>query len=80
MENKGADKLDYNAFNWHAINADGVEKDIDFTSDNEDLLDSGNLIAGGKVSGKVYFKGDIQEVNYQNILNNKAVASWKVSE
>ena len=30
MENKGADKLDYNAFSWHAVNADGVEKDIDF--------------------------------------------------
>lgn len=62
IENKGKDKLSYNPYDFKLQNSEGAQESTTFTTiDNDTSLTSGELIAGGKVSGTITFettKGD----------------------
>ena len=80
IENTGDDKVDFNSFNWHAEDKDGVQRDNDYLSSDKKLLESGNLAPGGSVTGNIYFEGDIAKVLYVSGLSDKTAASWNVSK
>lgn len=62
IENRGKDKLSYNPFDFKLQNSQGQQESMTFTTiDQDTALSSGELIAGGKVSGTIAFettKGD----------------------
>lgn len=62
IENKGSGKLSYNPYDFKLQNSQGQQESITFTTINSDTsLSSGELVAGGKVSGTIAFettKGD----------------------
>lgn len=62
IENKGKNKLSYNPYDFKLQNSQGQQESITFTTINSDTsLSSGELVAGGKVSGTIAFettKGD----------------------
>lgn len=62
IENKGKDKLSYNPYDFKLQNSEGAQESTTFTTiDSDTSLTSGELIAGGKVSGTITFettKGD----------------------
>ena len=78
IKNDGKEKQAFNPFTWKSINADGVESDCDFSTD-EGTLQSGDLQPGGKVTGVIYFKNDAAKIIYVTGLKNTAAASWNIA-
>lgn len=79
--NNGDETVDFNPYDWKSENADGVQSDVAFYSDQQDELSSGSLSAGGTVSGNIYFEGDITQMHYfANVfLSDEPTATWKLS-
>lgn len=60
IENKGKDKLSYNPYDFKMQNSQGQQESITFTTvDQDTALHSGELIAGGKISGTITFEEPI---------------------
>ncbi len=82
--NNGTDKASFNMFDWSAQDAQGAERTATFilTDDAEDSLerlDSGELVAGGSVSGVVEFEGQIAKVIYSpSFLSDENDVTWIV--
>lgn len=61
LQNNGKSQIDFNTFDFQMQDSNGVLKGEDFTALSENKLNSGNLAAGGKVTGNLAFqvpKGD----------------------
>ena len=77
IENKGTGKLSYNPYDFKLQNSQGQQESIAFTTTNNDTaLSSGELVAGGKVSGTIAFettKGDkgLSLIYSDSILSSK---------
>ena len=77
IENKGSGKLSYNPYDFKLQNSQGQQESIAFTTTNNDTaLSSGELVAGGKVSGTIAFettKGDkgLSLIYSDSILSSK---------
>ncbi len=77
IENKGKNKLSYNPYDFKLQNSQGQQESIAFTTTNNDTaLSSGELVAGGKVSGTIAFettKGDkgLSLIYSDSILSSK---------
>ena len=77
IENKGKNKLSYNPYDFKLQNSQGQQESITFTTINSDTsLSSGELVAGGKVSGTIAFettKGDkgLSLIYSDSILSSK---------
>ena len=79
--NNSDKKQSFNIFDWKAEDAGGAERTITAWSGDNDL-GSGDLKAGGTVSGNVYFEGhDIAKVYYySNVLfQDESDICWIVS-
>lgn len=65
IENKSKDKISYNALDWKMVNNDGVE-DVwgTYTADDDIMLNSGELNAGGKIEGVLVWE---QKKNDNNL-------------
>lgn len=74
IENKSDKKISYNSLDWQMVNADGVEDAWGtFTADDDIVLSSGELDAGGKVEGVLVWEEKIGDDNlrlryYKNLL------------
>lgn len=74
IENTSENKISYNALDWQMVNADGVEDAYGtFTADDDVMLNSGELDAGGKVEGVLVWEQKIGDNNlrlrfYENAL------------
>lgn len=81
ITNNGDESADFNSYNWKSENADGVQKDPTFYSEQTDELSYGSLSAGGTVSGNIYFEGDITLVHYfaNSFLSDEPTATWTLS-
>lgn len=77
IENKGSSKLSYNPYDFKLQNSQGQQENITFTTiNNNTSLSSGELVAGGKVSGTIAFettKGDkgLALIYSDSILSSK---------
>lgn len=77
IENKGSGKLNYNPYDFKLQNSQGQQESITFTTINSNTsLSSGELVAGGKVSGTIAFettKGDkgLSLIYSDSILSSK---------
>ncbi len=57
IENKGTDNLSYNPLYFKMQNSQGQQESMTFTTiDQDTALQSGELVAGGKVSGTIAFE------------------------
>lgn len=73
IENKSEDKVSYNALDYTMVNSQGQESDSEWMSIGDKDLGSGELVAGGSISGTVTFqqpKGDkgLKLNYYENVL------------
>ncbi len=78
IKNDGKEKQAFGTFTWKSINADGVESGNEFVA-KDDVLESGDLQPGGKVTGVIYFKNNIEKVAYVTGLKSTAAASWNLN-
>lgn len=78
--NKGDKSESFNSYDWKGEDAQGVQRDTTIYMDAVENLSSGDLTAGGTVSGNLYFEGDVAKVLYfGNIFSDEAEASWKLA-
>ncbi len=74
IENNSDQKISFNALNFQMVNEDGVEASIyDITAEEDKLLSSGELDAGGKTEGVIIWEqkqGDtgLKVRYYKNVL------------
>ena len=74
IENLSDKKISYNALDFQMVNGDGVEASVyDITAEEDVMLSSGELDAGGKVEGVIVWeqkKGDtgLRVRYYKNVL------------
>lgn len=74
IENNSSEKISYNSVDWQMVNSDGVEDAWGtYTADDDILLSSGDLDAGGKVEGVLVWEQKINDDNlrlryYNNVL------------
>lgn len=77
IENNSKEKISYNALDWQMVNSDGVEDAWgSITAEEDRMLNSGELDAGGKVEGVLIWeqkKGDnnLRLRYYDNVLFDK---------
>ena len=77
--NEGDSAQAYNVLDWLGENAEGVQGAPTFYSEAENELGSGTLVAGGSVSGNVYFDGDMLKILFQPTMStDNEVISWLV--
>lgn len=79
--NTGSADLSFNAFDWKAQDAQGVQRSQTFSSiDGVTDLGSGTLAPGGTVTGSILFDGGITKaLYYGSVFSNSATASWDLS-
>lgn len=76
IENKSNEKISYNALDWSMVNGNGVEdKWGSVTLDGDDMLNSGDLNAGGKIEGVLVWEQKKTDNNlkiryYETLLDN----------
>ena len=76
IENNSDEKISYNALDWQMVNSDGVEDAWgSITADDDNLLNSGELDAGGHIEGVLVWEQKIGDDNlrlryYENSLIN----------
>jgi len=76
-ENTGDKKQSFNAFDWKAEDSSGVQRSMSYYSEASDELNSGDLSAGGTVTGNVYFDGPVAKVLYYgNMFDDTSAAAW----
>lgn len=74
IENNSDKKISYNALDFQMVNGDGVEASVySITAEEDVLLSTGELDAGGKVEGTIIWeqkKGDtgLKVRYYENVL------------
>jgi len=56
IENNGTKQIDFNTYDFQVQDSNGVLKNEDFVVGVENKLNSGNLAAGGKVTGNLAFQ------------------------
>jgi hypothetical protein len=82
--NNGKDKASFNMFDWSAQDAQGAERNSTYIltgdgADSSERLGSGELVAGGSVSGVVEFEGQITKAIYSpSILSDENDVTWVV--
>ena len=54
--NNSETNISYSPFDWKILNSNGQLADEAFTTFNDDSLDSGELVPGGKASGTIVFE------------------------
>lgn len=86
IENKSAEKISYNSFDWKMENSNGQETDTTFTTiDSDTTLSSGDLNPGGTVEGTLAFeepKGDQGlKLNYydNSLFDDEATFKIKIN-
>ena len=78
--NKGGETLSFNPYDWKGESASGVRSDIAYYSEASEELNSGDLAAGGTVSGNLYFKGDLTAALYfSKMLADEPAATWQLA-
>lgn len=76
IENKGKDKLSYNPLYFKLQNSQGQQENMAITTVNNDTaLASGELVAGGKVSGSVAFETTKGDKNLALIYSDSLLSS-----
>lgn len=76
IENKGDKNLYYNPYYFKMQNSQGQQEDIAFTTvNNDNSLQSGELIPGGKVSGTIAFEQPIGDAGLVLIYSNNLWSS-----
>lgn len=73
--------VDYNPFDWSATAGDSTKLDIDPGFDVRNLLHSGTLAAGQKISGNLAFKGTAEQLNGASVTYTAGIttmAYWVV--
>lgn len=80
-ENTGEDAFYFNkAYDWKAEDPQGVRRDVTLFFDSVDDLGSGELAAGGTVTGNIYFDEPISKVIYAPSLWSDANnVSWVIA-
>ena len=79
IENKGTDKLSYNPLYFKMQNSQGQQESMTFTTvDSGTSLNSGELVAGGKVSGTITFEEPIGDTDLMLIYNDNVWSSKEV--
>lgn len=77
--NEGDTAQAYNVLDWLGENAEGAQGAPTFYSEAENELGSGTLVAGGSVSGNVYFDGDMVKIVFQPTMSTETqIISWVV--
>ena len=79
--NNGKDKQRFNMFDWKAENSSGVETSTTIVLGSENELNSGELRAGGNVTGNVYFDGDdLSKIRYYSnvLLQSDSDICWVI--
>lgn len=77
IENNSKEKISYNALDWQMVNSDGVEDAWgSITTDDDKILGSGELDAGGKIEGVLIWEQKKNDNNlrlryYDNVLFDK---------
>lgn len=78
--NNGDEAISFGAYEWKGESANGVQSDNTYYSEASEELSSGDLSAGGTVSGFVYFEGDVTNVLYfSSLFADKPAATWGVA-
>lgn len=78
--NGGSEDVSFNMFDWKGQSSEGVQSGPTMLLDADDPLNSGTLVAGGTVSGMVFFDGEPVKVAYfASLLASKAAATWAVA-
>ena len=78
--NNGKEALSFNPYDWKGENASGVRNDTAYYSEATEELNSGDLAAGGTVSGNLYFDGDLSAALYfSNAFADEPAATWQLS-
>ncbi len=76
IENKGNNNLSYNPYYFKMQNSQGQQEDITFTTIDQDTsLQSGELVAGGKVSGTITFEEPTGDTGLILIYNDNIWSS-----
>ena len=76
IENKETNNLSYNPLYFKMQNSQGQQESMTFTTINQDTaLQSGELIAGGKVSGTIAFEQPIGDTGLMLIYNDSIWSS-----
>ena len=75
--NNGDKNAYFNVFDWKAEDGNGAQRDMTYYADSQNELNSGQLSAGGSVTGNVYFDAPIAKVHYYNsIISDNSTAAW----
>lgn len=78
--NNSEGSVSYNSLDWKGQDAQGAAETCTFYADSTDELSSGDLAAGGTVSGNLYFKGDtVKALYYVSALSDEPTASWTLA-
>lgn len=78
--NNSSETLSFNLLDWKSEDDNGVQKSVSYNIGDDNQLDSGQLKAGGTVTGNVYFDGATTKVLYfSNIFQKDSEIGWVVS-
>lgn len=78
--NNGEESVNFNVYDWKGQDVNGVQTSPTYYSESTDDLNSGSLVAGGSVSGSVYFEGEgVKALYFSNILSDEPTASWQLA-
>lgn len=79
-ENNGDEAATYNPYDWMGEDSQGAQEYSTYYSEATDELNSGNLAAGGTVSGWIYFESDtVKALYFGDALSDEPTASWTLS-
>lgn len=85
IENNSSEKISYNALNFQMVNGDGVEASFySITAEDDVLLSSGELDAGGVIEGTIIWEQKEGDNNlrvryYENVLlNSDYTFQWTI--
>ena len=75
--NSGTKNESFNLYDWKAEDDSGALRTTTFYMNAENQLNSGQLSAGGQVTGNIYFDAPVTKVHYYgNIVENSSTAAW----
>ncbi len=75
--NGGSKNLSFSSYDWKAEDADGAQRSQAYYSEAQNELNSGNLSAGGQVTGNIYFDAPVSKIHYYgNMFDSSSTAAW----
>ena len=75
--NNGEESASYNMYDWKGQDANGAAETSTIFVDGPEPLNSGDLAAGGTVSGSLFFEaGTVKALYYGNVFDEDPTASW----